>query len=170
MRYIICELNDRNFDPNVALPEIKDFRVRTASRGVLVHDGKVALLNVTKKGYHKLPGGGIEAGETYEEAFKREVVEETGCQCEIKDGNAVTVEYRGEQKLLQISYVFRAEVVGEPGQPVFDKGEIEEGFVLEWYPIAEVETVFGNDQQEAPEDKFIHMRDSEIFKFYKDNL
>ncbi len=70
-RYIICEISDKTFNPNYTSEDISDYHVRKAARGVLLHNGKVALLNISKKNYHKLPGGGVNKDETNEGAFKR---------------------------------------------------------------------------------------------------
>lgn len=50
---------------------------RTAVRAILYQDGKLLLVS-SKEGDYKFPGGGIEQGETAQEALKREVWEETG--------------------------------------------------------------------------------------------
>ena len=41
-------------------------------RGIIVRDGKIAM-QCSKEGEYKIPGGGMEAGETYVEALAREV-------------------------------------------------------------------------------------------------
>ena len=46
-------------------------------RGIIVRDGKIAM-QCSSDGEYKIPGGGMEAGETYVEALAREVKEETG--------------------------------------------------------------------------------------------
>ena len=46
-------------------------------RGIIVRDGKIAM-QCSKEGEYKIPGGGMDAGETYVEALAREVKEETG--------------------------------------------------------------------------------------------
>lgn len=52
---------------------------RYAARGILIDEKKnVAMMFMSKNGFYKLPGGGIEALETPEIAFIREVKEETG--------------------------------------------------------------------------------------------
>lgn len=169
-RYIICEISDQTLHSEYPLSDISDYHVRKCSRGILLNKGKVALLNVTKENYHKLPGGGIEGTETNEEAFKREVREETGCDCEIKTDNPVTIEYRDKEKLVQISYIFVAEVIGEPKQPNFEQDEVDHGFQLEWVPLEEVESVMSKDNPKGWEGEFIHERDQKIFEFYKDRL
>jgi len=55
------------------------------ARIVLVEHGRVALIRRVRDGhtYYLFPGGGVEAGETPEEAARREAVEELGVEVEL---------------------------------------------------------------------------------------
>jgi len=170
-RNIICEIIEE--DTGVVKTEQRDvnnYQLRKAARGLLIKDGKLALLNVTTKKYHKLPGGGIEKGELIQLGFKREVKEETGWNCEIIDETPVTIEYRNRINVLQISYVFAAKAIGTPVAQNLDEGEIKDGHDLEWFPIDEVEELLSKQNPDGYEDKFIHLRDLIIVKHYKDWL
>lgn len=58
--------------------------IRKAARTVIIDDNDlVALISVRDGEYYKIPGGGIEEGESEEQAALREALEETGCQVEI---------------------------------------------------------------------------------------
>lgn len=72
-------------------------RVRSAI--ILMEDERVALIRrVNSKGvYHLFPGGGVEPGETPEEAALREAQEELGLEVEIL-GLAAIVEFEGKQQ------------------------------------------------------------------------
>ena len=55
------------------------------ARIVLIEHGRVALIRRVRDGhtYYLFPGGGVEAGETPEEAARREAVEELGVEVEL---------------------------------------------------------------------------------------
>lgn len=167
---LIREISDTNFDTNYQMSDPDTYKIRLASRGVLVNNGKIALLNVIKFNYHKLPGGGIENNESITETFKREALEETGCECEVLDQSGIIIEWRDQFKLFQISYVLLAKVKGKIGQVRFDQGEIDEGFKLEWIPIEKIDRIFKNDNPTNYEGKFIKIRDISIIKFYRNKL
>ncbi len=52
--------------------------VRHSARGVILREGKVAMIHSRRDGYYKFPGGGIEEGESPIDAMIRETREEAG--------------------------------------------------------------------------------------------
>lgn len=162
----IWEFDDSLIDSRFFPVDTSNFEKRNSSRGIVILNKKMALLNVVRAGYHKLPGGGFEGDETPTEAFKREILEETGCNCEILDPVGIVVEKRYKFKLIQTSYVYVAKVVGDPGEPHFDKGEIELEFKLEWVTLMEAEKIFTEEKPVTYEGKFINARDKAIFQYF----
>ncbi len=169
-KILIREISDTDFDPKHQMSNLASFNIRRASRGILLNNDNIALLNVTKQNYHKLPGGGIEKHESLEDAFKRELLEEVGCDCEILDQGGIVLEWRDQFKLLQISYVFLARVVGIIKQNKLEQDEINDGFVLEWIPLKKVESILDSDVPQNYEGPFIKLRDKSIFEYYKNKL
>lgn len=67
--------------------------IRYSARAVIVDDGRLAVIERHRDGdtYFTLPGGGIEPGETVEQAASREVAEETGLEVSVGQKLAVVV-------------------------------------------------------------------------------
>ena len=68
---LITEIREQDINPDAPKIDSSNFERREAVRAVVVNEiGQVALLNVTKRGFRKLPGGGVEPGEDKTEALK----------------------------------------------------------------------------------------------------
>ncbi|MGX2962132.1 NUDIX hydrolase (plasmid) [Peribacillus sp. JNUCC 23] len=84
---------------------------------VLIENKKVGLIKRIREGsvYYVFPGGGIEDGETPEEATKREALEELGVEVKVNECIA-KLEFNGTQ------YFFLSEII----KGTFGTGEGEE--------------------------------------------
>ena len=161
---IIATIRDKDFglESNSAQAP----QERRASRAVVFDkDKKIALLYVAEKNFHKLPGGGIEEGESIEAALRREVMEEIGCAVENIRELGVVEEFRGKFSLHQISYCFLADLLGEKGIPHLEPDEIADGFQTVWMSLDEaIATLAGEASVEDYEGKFIEKRDLVILR------
>jgi ADP-ribose pyrophosphatase YjhB (NUDIX family) len=149
---------------DVGLTETESFtlpyNLRKAARAVIFNGkGEIALLFVSRDNYHKLPGGGFEAGEDVITALKRESLEEVGAMVEVTAELGITIEYRKYINQLQISYCFIANVVGDLASPSFDKGELSDGFQLLWVSLDEAISLLSDDKPEVNNGRFIQKRD-----------
>jgi 8-oxo-dGTP diphosphatase len=104
-------------------PEVK------AAGGVLVRDGRVLLVHRPRYDDWTLPKGKLDAGESWQEAARREVEEETGLRCElgVEAGRTFYVDSRGRDK--EVRY-YRMTCDGEP----FAQNEVDQ---VRWVPLAE---------------------------------
>ena len=129
----LLTIREQDITPGAPVTDSAGYRRREAARAVVFDSsGKVALLHVGLHGYHKLPGGGIDAGEDARAALARELSEEIGCKAEVTGEIGRIVEYRDQYKLEQISYCFIAAQIGEKGVPDFTDKELQEQFSIVW--------------------------------------
>jgi len=118
--------------------EINSYPTREAVRALVFdQENQIALLYVSSHGYDKLPGGGLEQGEDYVTALKRECLEEIGCNVEVVGEIGQIIEYRKFCSLIQISYCYMAKVKGSKGMPNLMPDEIEDGFQVVWVSLEE---------------------------------
>ncbi|HEX6461844.1 MAG TPA: NUDIX domain-containing protein [Candidatus Saccharimonadales bacterium] len=96
---LLCEIRDSTIFTGTQNHDPSNFAKKETSRVVLLNNfGQVALLNVERYNYHKLPGGGIEAGESPRQALGRELLEEMGCRARVIAEIGIVVEYKNQQK------------------------------------------------------------------------
>ena len=98
------------------LPEPEEYIDRPTVKG-LVFDSEGRIPIMYANGYGLLPGGGIEEGETPEQAFIRECQEEIGCNVEITSLIGAATQYRARDSRKFDTYFFIANVVGGKGMP-----------------------------------------------------
>lgn len=161
---IIITIRDEDF--GLKFTDVPALEERRASRAIVFDkQGNVALCHAVNKKYHKLPGGGIEEGESIIDAARREVSEEIGCAIEnVRELGAVE-EFRGQFSLHQISYCFLADLSGAKGTPHLEVDEIEDGFKTIWVPLAEAIAIVERDAPvESYEGKFIQKRDLALLR------
>ena len=110
---------------------------RPSVRAIIERDGKLALVHNGKFDYYMFPGGGIEEGESHEEALIREVKEESGLlviQESIREyGSALRLSssnYFENTVFEQENYYYKCEVQTEVASTKFDVHEIEEQYSL----------------------------------------
>jgi 8-oxo-dGTP diphosphatase len=130
---LIAEIREQDVVASAPVVDSSNFRQRHAVRAVVLNDaGAVALLYTAKRGYHKLPGGGIEDGESKADALGREVMEEIGCKIVVDAEVGRILEYKDEKRQMQTSDCFLAYIKGEQGDTNFTDEEQEHGFVVMW--------------------------------------
>jgi 8-oxo-dGTP pyrophosphatase MutT (NUDIX family) len=157
---LLKTITNQDIFPESNMDQQIEYRIREAARAIVFdRDNNIAILNVTKLHYHKLPGGGIEKGEDIFEALNREMIEEIGCQIEVTGELGQIDEYRDEIKLYQKSYCYVAKVDGEKGTPQFVDDEIVNGFEIMWVKLDEAIKILSGDITQDYAGKFILMRD-----------
>lgn len=128
---LICKITDRDIGETPV--EMTNPQLRIGARGIVIReDGKIAIFNKSSKNEYKLPGGGLEGEEKPEEAFRREVLEETGCEIEILECLGTAEEYKSLNNFKQISYIFVGKVLKDTKQLHVTQKEKEEGAKLLW--------------------------------------
>lgn len=128
---ILFQIDKKDYDCNGSVFS------RPSARGIIIRNGKVAMVHSEKYDYYKFPGGGIEAGECKEDALIREVLEETGL-CIIKNSIQEYGQVHRIQKgikediFIQDNYYFLCKVKEHIEQQNLDKYEADEGVTLQF--------------------------------------
>lgn len=164
----------READISAHAPDVNpsDLVVRKAARAILRNNERqIVLLHVRKNKYHKLPGGGIEDGESIMVALRREILEEVGCEAEIYGEVGEAVEYRDQTKMKQYSYCYLAKQIGELKDPSYTAEEEANGFEIMW--VDSIDTAISLIEKDRPTDyagKFIVKRDLALLKAAKESM
>ena len=134
---------------------------RIAVNAVLLDDnGNIALCYYGKYNFYNIVGGGVDPGEDFSTALKRETLEETGCHCEIICEIGAIFENMGSIDFTQERYCFLARAIGERSEPQLTEEEIEWETSIEWHPIDRaLQLVCDNKIGGYPTLEFLKQRD-----------
>ncbi|OOE86823.1 NUDIX hydrolase [Salinivibrio sharmensis] len=130
---------------------------RNAARAIALDGDEILLMYTARYDDYSLPGGGMDEGETPEQAMIRELEEETGAQ-HIRDIRPFGCfeEYRpwyrdGADVMHMFSYCFYCQVDRELGTPTFEHYEIHNGMRPVWvsldHAIAHNKAVMANSEK-----------------------
>lgn len=108
-------------------------------RGVLT-DGKgnIAMMKLDNSDYCKLPGGSIEITETQNQAFLRQIFEQTGYQSEIIGYLGWIEEHKAKRRFCMVSHCYAAKITSdECDKETLKSTQQRLGYKLVWLPFDE---------------------------------
>jgi len=157
---LLFVLDEHNYTDQMPVIE------RYAVRGLICKNGLWAMQK-SANGDYKIPGGGIEQGESIEQALAREVQEETGLVILPKSIRAIgeVTEIREDiyekgKKYIAHSYHYFCEVQEEVVATSMTKSEVAKGYHLAWASIEDI--IEGNKKYRK--DRWVD-RDVEFLKW-----
>ena len=114
-----------------------------AAGGVVVRDGRIAVVHRPRYDDWSLPKGKLDRGESFEQAALREVEEETGLVCSLGPELAST-EYHDQKGRPKIVRYWHMAVVEDPGFEPND--EVDE---LRWLTVTEAMDLVSYDHDKT---------------------
>lgn len=130
---------------------------RFACRGVVLREGRILGEYYTLKDVFNLPGGGWEAGETYEACCIREVAEETGIAVRVLQPTCTVMEYFPEGTFE--TRFFRCEETGAPESQRPTPEETRDGMTFGWYDLYDFLEKLETYESQNPYAPNIHQRE-----------
>lgn len=167
---LITEISDRSLGVGLSEHFGQPYKLRKSARAVLFNSaGEVGVQRITKFNHHKLSGGGVEQDEQLEDALRREVREEVGCEIDNLQLLGMIIEYRNhdanpDERLIHISYGYIAHVTGNNGKTTYEQEEIDDGMIPVWLPLDKAIEIMEGENPDRYEGKFMVARDLAFLK------
>lgn len=173
---LIKKIIDLDIDEDIE--KMENITIRYASRGIITRkNGDIGIFYMKNKKLYKLPGGGNEGNESFEDTFTREVLEETGCKIEILKCMGYTEELKSHVNFIQISYIYVGKVLEETKKLTLTKKEEVAGGEFIWMSPQQAITMLKDlynklkisKFEDNYQQKFVIKRDYKILEEYINN-
>lgn len=152
---LIITLHDKDIFPKEMLvqePTVYSENGKERVKGIIL-DKENRLALVGNSGYRLLPGGGVDDGETLEQAMKREAKEEIGCLITVGKEIGYSDEYRTKRGVHHVIHCFVGKVIGEKGIPETTQQD-EIGLEVGWYYLNDAISLIEQQIKEVAYDKY----------------
>ena len=147
--------------------------VRPSSRCIAIKDGKVAMVYSKKYDYYKFPGGGIESGESREDALIRETLEEAGLAVVSESIREFGYVHRIQKSgapdadfFVQDNFYYLCDVRDEAMSQKLDDYEESEGFTPVWV-LPDTAIKANRKQEHGPKDPNMIEREVKVLEILK---
>ena len=131
---------------------------RRSARALVLADEKLLLLHARKIDVYMSPGGGIEPGETPEQAVLRELLEETGYKGEIIRKTLVIKEYFPDENWETHYFLVKADLNNKLDRKLTEE-EISQDITEHWLSVSEALTLFDSHDSAFPHADNIQQRE-----------
>lgn len=144
---------------------------RLTARAILKnYINQYAVMYSSEFELYSLPGGGVEEGENVEEALKREIFEETGCDIINIEELGYIEENRAHCDYTQISYYFVVTTDSKQFNPNLTINELTHGTTVGWQSITQAYNNIASPCHTTNQRKFLQARDVAALEEYLKQL
>lgn len=147
---------------------LSNAKPRLTARAIVKNkENLYAVMYAREFGLYSLPGGGVEDAEDILDTLKREVLEETGCECDHIEPLGYVEENRAHQNYTTTSYYFVVTTHTQQLDPTLTEDEQKHGTTVGWHTLDEAYDRIANVCHTTTQRKFLQARDVAALDAYR---